>query len=159
MFENLPYIVQGRSWQELPAGRKARTRRRTITESDLIVFVSATGMLEPLFTDAGHGGAIGGRPVPAALTYSLIEGLQLQSLVQGTGLALLEASMVVDAPVRVGDSVWATIEVADVRPTSRGNRAVVAFKVTVFNHSGEQVMHYHVKRLIAGREEEASTAP
>ena len=150
--EQLPSIAQGKSWGELPVGWKARTGRRTVTESDLVAFISATGMLELIFTDTDHEGAIGGRPVPAALTYGFIEGMQMQTLVQGTGLALLEVHMVVDAPVHVGDSVWGVIEVIVVRPTSKGNRAVVTFLVTVFNQAGEQVMHYEVKRLIAGRE-------
>ena len=149
--EQLPSIAQGKSWEELPVGWKARTGRRTVTESDLVAFISATGMLELIFTDTDHAGAIGGRPVPAALTYGFIEGMQMQTLVQGTGLALLEVHMVVDAPVRVGDSVWGVIEVIAVRPTSKGNRAVVTFLVTVFNQAGKQVMHYDVKRLIAGR--------
>lgn len=148
---DIPLIAQGKTWEELQVGWKARTYRRTVTERDLIAFISATGMLERIFTDADHDGAIGGRPVPAALTYSFIEGMQLQSLVQGTGLALLEVHIVVDAPVRVGDSIWATIEVATIRPTSKDNRAVVAFLATVFNQAGKQVMHYEVKRLLAGR--------
>ena len=146
-----PLIAQGRHWQELPVGWIARTARRTITEADLVAFISASGMLELIFIDAEHGGAMGGRPVPAALTYCFIEGMQMQSLVQGTGMALLEVNTKVIAPVRVGDSVWATIEVQSVKPTSRHGRAVVTFKVSVRNQRAEEVMIYEVKRLVAGR--------
>ena len=39
--------------------------------------------------------------VPAALTYSLIEGFVLQSMIQGTGLAMLEmAQSMAPAPAR-----------------------------------------------------------
>ena len=148
-------IAQGKVWQDFRVGWKARTSRRTVTEADLVSFISVTGMLEPIFTDAAHEGAIGGRPVPAALTYCLIEGLHLQSLLHGTGLALLEVSTVVDDPVRVGDTIWATIEVKEVRPTSKRNRGVVTFLVTVFNQKGRQVLHYDVKRLLAGAASEA----
>lgn len=151
MYEALPPIALGKFWQELEVGWKGRTNRRTVTEADLIAFISATGMLELIFTDAGHDGAISGRPIPAALTYCFVEGMQLQSLLQGTGLALLEVRTVVDAPVRVGDAVWGSIEVLAIRPTSRLGRAVVTFLVTVFNQTEEQVLHYEVKRLIAGR--------
>jgi 3-hydroxybutyryl-CoA dehydratase len=151
MEEDIPPIAQGKHWEELQVGWKGRTHRRTVTESDLIAFISATGMLELTFIDAAYDGAIGGRPVPAALTHCFIEGFQLQSLVQGTGLALLEANIVVDGPVRVGDSIGAIVEVLAVRPTSKFNRAVVSFLVTVFNQDDEQVMHYDVKRLISGR--------
>jgi len=49
-------------------GTKFRTFRRTLTETDLVNFISVTGMLEAIFVDAEHGGVMGGRPVPAALT-------------------------------------------------------------------------------------------
>jgi 3-hydroxybutyryl-CoA dehydratase len=147
----LTYIVHGKYWDELSVGDRFRTHRRTVTEADLVGFIGATGMLEQIFIDADHGGAMGGRPVPAALTYCFIEGLQMQSLVQGTGLALLEVATKVDAPVRVGDSIWATIEVASIRATSKGNRGVISFAVIVFNQHDVQVMNYAVKRLMAGR--------
>jgi 3-hydroxybutyryl-CoA dehydratase len=152
--DDLPPIALGKFWQELEVGWKARTSRRTVTEADLVSFITVTGMLEPIFTDAAHQSVIGGRPVPAALTCCFIEGLQLQSLLHGTGLALLEINTVVDAPVRVGDTIWAVIEVVGVRPTTKRNRAVVTFVVTVFNQGGDQVLHYEVKRLLAGHASE-----
>ena len=147
---HLPRIAQGKFWNQLSVGDRLRTHRRTITESDLVAFINASGMLEQIFVDADHGGAMGGRPVPAALTYCFIEGLQMQSLVQGTGLALLEVEMKVVAPVRVGDSIWAIIAVSDLRPTSKGNRAVVTFTITVMNQHDAPVLTYVVKRLMAG---------
>ena len=148
---DLPRLGQGRYWQEFQVGERLRTQRRTVTEADLVAFISATGMLESIFVDAEHGGAMGGRPVPAALTYCFIEGMQMQTLVQGTGMALLEVATKVDAPVRVGDSIWAVIEVADLRPTSKSGRAVLTFHVEVLNQASARVMTYDVKRLMAGR--------
>jgi acyl dehydratase len=148
---SLPRLGQGAYWQELTVGQKFRTFRRTITESDLVNFIGVTGMLEAIFVDIDHGGAMGGRPVPAALTYSIIEGFQMQTLLQSTGMALLEVSTKVLAPVRVGDSIWATIEVTALRPTSKNNRAVVTFDVRVFNQHSEPVLSYVVTRLLAGR--------
>lgn len=149
---DLPHFCQGSCWQDLPLGWKARTRRRTVTESDLVAFISATGMLEEIFIDATHEGLMPGRPVPAALTLGFIEGMQLQSLLQGTGLALLELSLVARAPVCVGDTIWATVEVTEVHPTSTGNRAVATFAVEVYVADGRHVLSYTVKRLISGRE-------
>ncbi len=115
-------------------------------------FISATGMLEVIFTDIEHAGAIGRRSVPAALTFASIEGLQMQSMLQGTGLALLELVIKVDAPDRVGDSVWATIKVAEARPPSKNGRGIVKFDIAVFNQDNTQVMHYAVTRMMASRE-------
>ena len=83
----------GFTWEQLSPGQRFRTLNRTITETDLVLFIGVTGMLETIFIDRTFGadkGAIQGQFVPAALTYSLIEGLLCQSMIQGTGLAMLE---------------------------------------------------------------------
>jgi len=145
-----PLLGRGFHWQELREGRRFRTFRRTVTEADLVAFVSATGMLEPVFVDATHEGAMGPRPVPAALTWALIEGILLRTMLHGTGLALLEAAQRAVAPVRVGDTIGAEVTVTAIRPASRGNRAVVATEARVVNQRGECVMTYTAKRLVAG---------
>ena len=151
--EALPTLGQGFYWQDLQSGQRFKTFRRTITESDLVGFISVTGMLEAIFIDADfQHGAIKGRPVPAALTYSIIEGFILQTMIQGTGLAMLELHQDIRAPVLVGDTIWALVEVTDIRPTSKGGRAVVTSTITVHNHRDEVVMTYKAKRLLAGRE-------
>jgi 3-hydroxybutyryl-CoA dehydratase len=151
---SLPLLGQGFYWQELKVCQRMRTLRRTLTETDLVNFISVTGMLEAIFIDAHYQhGAISGRPVPAALTYSIIEGFILQTMIQGTGLAMLEMSQKIIAPVRVGDSVSAVVEVTEVKPTSKGNRAVVTSHVEVFNQSNEIVLTYTAKRMLAGRPE------
>ncbi len=144
---------QGFFWQDLHIGQQLRTFRRTVTEADLVGFINATGMLEAIFIDAHHeGAAIQGRPVPGALTYALIEGFILQSMIQGTGLAMLELHQKILAPVRVGDSIEALVEVTGIRPTSRGNRAIVTSCIDVRNQRGETVMEYTAVRLLAGRD-------
>jgi acyl dehydratase len=147
-----PRLGQGVFWQDISVGQTFRTFRRTVTETDLVNFIATTGMLEAIFIDAQYeGAAMSGRPVPAALTYALIEGFILQSMIQGTGLAMLELTQVIHAPVRVGDSIWANIEVTEIRPTSKSGRAVVTSRIDVFNQSDVCVMTYTAKRLLAGR--------
>jgi hypothetical protein len=93
---------QGFFWQDLQVGQQLRTFRRTVTEADLVAFINATGMLEAIFIEEGYdGGAIPGRPVPGAMTYALIEGFILQSMIQGTGLAMLELQQKILGPVLV----------------------------------------------------------
>lgn len=147
----LQRLGQGYYWQDLAEGMRFETFRRTITEADLVAFTSVTGMLESIFIDATfEEGAMRGRPVPGALTYTLIEGFLLQSMTQGTGLALLEVHQKLLLPVMVGDTIHAQVEVTSVRPTSRSGRGVVASRIDVFNQRGEQVMTYTATRLIAG---------
>lgn len=148
----LPTLGQGFHWQDLRVGQRFQTFRRTVTETDLVNFISTTGMLEAIFIDAHYEqGAISGRPVPAALTYALIEGFILQTMIQGTGLAMLELTQKIHGPVRVGDTIGATVEVTAIRPTSKGGRAVVTSQIEVSNQRNEPVMTYTATRLLAGR--------
>ena len=146
-------LGRGLHWQDLHAGQRFSTFARTVTEHDLMAFVALAGMQEPLFVDATHPGALGARPVPGALTYALIEGLVLRGMVHGTGLALLESTQRPLAPVRVGDTIRAEIEVTAVRPARAGNRGIVTSAIRVFNQHGVAVMDYTAVRLLAGREE------
>lgn len=148
--DDIPQFGRGTYWQGLVVGAKGKTFRRTITEADLVNFISATGMLEVLFTDTTYKGAVSGRLVPAALTYSFIEGLLFQNAIQGVGLALLEVAMKAVAPVRVGDTIGAVFEVRTLRPTSKGNRAIVTWDVTVYNQHEEIVLTYEVTRMVKG---------
>ena len=152
----------GFTWEQLSAGQRFRTLNRTVTETDLVLFTGVTGMLEIIFTDrtfgAEKGGAIQGQFVPAALTYSLIEGLLCQSMIQGTGLAMLELKKQVLAPVRVGDTIHGEIEVTSVRPTSKGNRGIVVSRIDVKNQNDEVVITYEATRMLAGRSAGQGTA-
>lgn len=149
----LPRLGQGFHWEDLQVGMRFQTYRRTITETDLVNFISVTGMVEAIFIDATFdAGAIKGRPVPGALTYTLIEGFILQSMIQGTGLAMLELHQTIHGPVLVGDTIGAEVEVTEIRPTSKGGRAVVTSVIEVTNQRGEKVMTYTAKRLLAGRD-------
>ena len=150
----------GFTWEQLSVGQKFRTLNRTVTEADLMMFVGTTGMVEVIFTDATFGAekcAIQGRFVPAALTYSLIEGLICQSMIQGTGLAMLELKQEIKAPVRVGDTIHGEVEVLSVRPTSKGNRGIVVSRIDVKNQMDEVVMTYEATRMLAGRPADQGT--
>ena len=145
-------LSQGFYWQDIQAGQRFRTFRRTVTETDLVNFINTTGMVETIFIDTTfEHGAMKGRPVPGGLTYGLIEGFIMQGMIQGTGLALLEVHKKMLAPVVVGDTVWADIEIVSVKPTSKGNRAVVVSKIDVKNQHGTDVMTYTATRMLGGR--------
>jgi len=151
-------IGYGYGWNDLEVGFKFRTLNRTITESDLVGFINATGMLEMIFIDQtfSHEGGIKGRFVPAALPYCLIEGLLCQTVQQMTGLALLEIEKKVLKPTFVGDTIHGEVEVTAVKPTSRGNRAVVTTRNDIVNQRGEAVITYKAVRMMAGRDADTS---
>jgi acyl dehydratase len=94
---------------------------------------------------------IKGRVVPAACTYTMIEGLLCQATMQTTGLALLEVEKKVLKPVFAGDTVHAEVEVTAVRPISKGNRGVVTTQNTVVTQNSDVVITYRAVRMMAGR--------
>jgi acyl dehydratase len=151
-------IGYGYGWNDLEVGFKFRTLSRTITESDLVGFINTTGMLEMIFIDQtfSHEGGIKGRFVPAALPYCLIEGLLCQTVQQMTGLALLEIEKKVLKPTFVGDTIHGEVEVMAIKPTSRGNRAVVTTRNDIVNQRREVVITYKAVRMMAGRDADAS---
>ena len=146
-------IGHGYYWNDLEVGFKFRTLNRTITESDLVGFINTTGMLEMIFIDQtfAHEGGIKGRVVPAALPYALMEGLLCQTVQQMTGLALLEIEKKVLKPTLVGDTIHSEVEVVAIKPTSRGNRAVVTTMNNIVNQQGDTVISYKAVRMMAGR--------
>ena len=147
-------VGYGLTWEDYTVGDRYKTLGRTITEADIINFIGVTGMNEVLFTDHTFtiGVAAAGRVAPAALTYSLIEGIICQYLIQGTGLAMLELQKKILAPVVVGDTVYAEIEVLSVRKTSKGNRGIVKTRNDILNQRGDVVITYQATRMVAGKD-------
>ena len=148
-------LVRGSTYEEMEVGGRFATAARTVTETDLVNFITLFGFNEPLFWDARHAAGAGyrGRLVPGALTYCMAEGLLLQThVLHGTGLAFMGMELEVKRPVFVGDTIHAVCEVLESRAASSGARGVVTTLVTVLNQDDEEVLAYRPVRLIRGRE-------
>jgi acyl dehydratase len=148
-------LGQGLYWDELKVGDQFRTFGRTITEADIISFINCTGFLEVLFTDSEFRekhSAIKGRVAPAALVYSMAEGLLMVGLIQGTGLAFLNMELDVKGPVVAGDTVTVEVTVTEIKPTSKGGRGLVRTRNEIKNQRGETVIVYTPLRLLKGSE-------
>ncbi|WP_226583283.1 MaoC family dehydratase [Acuticoccus sediminis] len=141
-------------WNDLTVGARYRTYGRTITESDVIAFVTHAGMLESLFLDREYRkthSAMEGYAAPALLVLSIAEGLTLNATGQGTGLAFLNMQMDVKRPVVVGDTIHVELEILEARKTSKSERGLVRTKNLVVNQRGETVIEYTPQRLMAAR--------
>jgi len=146
-------FVRGLTYEQMTVGQVFRTARRTVTETDLVTFITWGGFHEPLFWENSHAaeGGYTGRLIPGAMTYSLAEGLVLQTnVLHGTGLAMLEMELKILGPVYVGDTLYAIVETTAARPTSDGRRGVVTSRVGVRNQRDEEVLVYTPVRLIRG---------
>jgi len=148
-------IGLGRCWEDMPVGYTFRTVGRTITETDLVNFVGCTGMVEVLFTDttyAAEHAPEGGRIVPAALLFSMAEGLTIQATLQGTGLAFIHMDLNVKGPTFVGDTVHVEGEVLESRASSKDpDRGLVRTRNNIINQKGETAIIYTPLRLCVGR--------
>jgi acyl dehydratase len=148
-------LGHGMYWQDMQVGNRYRTYGRTITETDIVNFISCTGFLEVLFTDMEYvreHSAIKGRLAPGALVYALAEGLSMMGTIQGTGLAFLGMQLDVKGPTFAGDTIHVEIEVIEQRPASKGGRGLVRTRNTVVNQKGETVLVFTPLRLMAGRD-------
>lgn len=148
-------LVRGLTFEEMTVGQMFRTARRTVTETDLVNFITWGGFHEPLFWDGSHAaeGGYTGRLIPGGMTYCLAEGLVLQTnVLHGTGLAMLSMEMTVRGPVYVGDTLCAIVTTTGSRPTSKGGRGVVTSRISVRNQRDEEVLVYTPVRLIRGRD-------
>ena len=144
----VPTVGRGYCFEDLEVGFRFRTHRRTIAEADVAAFVNLTWLTEELFTVADDTArAIKGRPVPGALVYSFAEGLLLPTM-QDTGLAFLNATLDIQGPTLVGDTIHVECEVVERRLASKGDRGLVRFLNKVVNQRGETVLEYNPLRLL-----------
>ena len=143
MAEDYKLLGKGFYWQDMPVGARYRTFGRTITETDIVNFISCTGMLELLFTNEVYRqteSAIKGRLSPGALVFSIAEGLVIGATIQG-----------IKGPTLSGDTIHVDVEVTESRAASKGNRGLVRTRNAVVNQKDEIIMIYTPLRMMKGR--------
>lgn len=141
--------------EDFQAGDVITTMRRTIAEADLLGFVQLTGLFEELWLDAGkaaRSGGYAGRLVPGYLTLSFAEGLVVLAGTMRNAVGMLGVTDVAwRAPVCVGDTIRAEVEVIDARPSKKPGRGVVRLHHRVHNQDDVVVLEYLSARLIRTR--------
>jgi acyl dehydratase len=151
-WENDAVPTEGLSFERFQPGDRYQTLGRTVSDFEILQFVTLTGFTEPLFMDMEYvrrESVFGTRVAPGVLTFALAEGLTLQTgILHGTGLALLSYDVRVLAPVLAGDTISVEIEVVDRRETKKPDRGVVTFRHRIANQRGEPVMEATIARMI-----------
>jgi len=146
-----PRPHRGWTFSEVPIGKRWSTSRRTVTETDLVVYATQFGFVEGLFLDATGAERAGysGRLVPGSLVMSIAEGLIISGgAIAGTGMAYLGADVQVTGPTFVNDTLQVVAEVTAARLTSKQDRGIVTTRNEVFNQDGEIVMVYTPTRMV-----------
>ena len=149
-------LGHGFYYQDWHVGYEFRTLTRSITETDIMNFVGVTGMTEELFTSYEYlenHTSFEGRLAPGALVFAIAEGLVIPATISRTGIAFLGCELNIAGPTFVGDTLHVEGKVVEIRPASKGNRALVRTENQVVNQKGETVLTYNPLRMMKGRPE------
>jgi 3-hydroxybutyryl-CoA dehydratase len=128
--------TKGKSIDELKVGDSAQFSK-TITETDINDFAKVTGDFNPLHLDQGYAEKtiFKGRIAHGLLSVGLLSSI-LGNILPGHGTIYLSHEIKFLAPVRIGDTITAKVEVIEVVPEK--NRA--EFRTTCTNQDGKLVV-------------------
>ena len=139
-------------YEDLEAGQVYETPARTMTEADVVGFAALSGDWNPLHTDVefAKGTIYGRRVVHGLFVLSMMTGLlERAGLFSGSAMAMLG----IDgwrfvAPVFIGDTIRARMEIGEVRLTSKEDRAVVDHRFELLNQRDEVVQEGRIGVMV-----------
>ena len=129
------FITKGKSIHQLKIGDSAQISK-TITEKDISDFARVTGDFNPLHLDQAYAEKtiFKGRIAHGLLSVGLLSTV-LGNILPGHGTIYLSQEIKFLAPVRIGDTITAKVEVLEL--ISEKNRA--KFRTTCMNQDGKEV--------------------
>lgn len=148
------------SFDDLVAGDEWESPRRTITETDVVLFAGLSGDFNPLHVDhsTSQSGPFG-RPVAHGLLgMAIATGLisQVPRIDTIALLAILEWKFL--RPIVFGDTIHAASKVESLTPHANGRRGLVTWQRRVFNQEGVLVQEGRTQTLVRARSQ-PSLAP
>lgn len=151
-------------FDDFEVGQVHTTMGRTVTEADLVNFVTFAGIFEEIFINAEYAKTktlFKGRVVPGLLILVVAEGLYVQTGHTHQGRAYLGLDELrLSAPVLCGDTIHVEVSVESAR-TSRGRpgHGILTMRHKVLNQKGIEVISYKTNRLLACRPSRDPAAP
>jgi len=136
--------MAGKFFDEWQVGERiTHDIRRTVTETDNLLFSTMTHNPQPLHLDieAAKASGFGQILVNSTFTFSLLVGLSVGDTTLGTLVANLGFNnLVTPKPVFIGDTLRAETEVKELRDSkSRPEAGIVTFTHELFNQRDEVV--------------------
>ena len=155
--------MAGRWFDEWRVGdRIAHEIRRTVTETDNLLFSTMTHNAQPLHIDleAARASEFGQILVNGTFTFALMIGLSVGDTTAGTLIANLGYDRVVmPKPVFIGDTLRADTEVMSLRESrSRPNAGIVTFQHRAINQKEEVVCQCLRSALIKAKPQDIPPA-
>ncbi|MBB5697051.1 MaoC family dehydratase [Sphingomonas yantingensis] len=148
--------MAGRYFDEWQVGDRIEHEiRRTVTETDNLLFSTMTHNPQPLHLDAEAAKAseFGRILVNGTFTFALMVGLSVGDTTLGSLVANLGYDqLVMPSPVFIGDTLRATSEVTDLRPSkSRPGQGIVTWRHEMLNQRDEVVCRCLRSALLKSR--------
>ncbi|MCZ8177980.1 MAG: MaoC family dehydratase [Rhizobium sp.] len=148
--------MAGRYFDDWTVGdRISHEIRRTVTETDNLLFTLMTHNPQPLHLDveAAKASEFGQILVNGTFTFSLMVGLSVSDTTLGTLVANLGYDkLAMPKPVFIGDTMRAETEIADLQESrSRPTAGIVTFRHELFNQRNELVCHCLRSALVSRR--------
>ena len=145
--------MAGKFFEEWKVGERiSHEIRRTVTETDNLLFSTMTHNPQPLHLDieAAKASGFGQILVNSTFTFALLVGLSVGDTTLGTLVANLGFDKVVTpSPVFIGDTLRAETQVKELRESkSRPEAGIVIFTHELFNQRGEVVCRCERSALI-----------
>jgi acyl dehydratase len=129
-------------------------RRRTITETDAVIFTRLTGIIDPVFTDEifARETLFGTRVVPGPMVMTFAMGLTDEMISGSTVAALNVNSANFVKPVRPGDTIWVRTRVVNARESaSRPEVGIVTLAHTVESDASGKVQSFERTLMLRRR--------
>ena len=136
-------MARGTYFSDFEVGHAYETGRRTITETDVVMFAGLSGDYNPLHTDQvfAEKTPFKQRIAHGMLSASISTGLaQTLGIFEGTTIALMEQVFRFKAPVFFGDTIFLRLTVSDTKASSKGGKGVVTFKSEVIKQDDTVVV-------------------
>ena len=126
--------MQIRSFESFGVGERAEFAK-TVTEADVVLMAGISGDLNALHLDEAYGRRtrFRSRVAHGVLTVSFVSAAN--TLLTGPGFVYLGQEVKFLAPVRIGDTVTATSDIAEVR----ADKQILRVRTSVRNQHGEMV--------------------
>ena len=139
----MPYQMRGKKYDEFGVGDEFLTASRTVTETDVVMFMYLSGDFNPLHNNEEYmkGSPFKTRIAQGTLSLVFAQGLANQlGIFEGTTIAVLSKTMRFTAPVFFGDTLSLKLKVLEKKESKKLDRGVITFETIVFNQKGINVL-------------------
>jgi acyl dehydratase len=135
--------MRGKYFNEFELGAEFTTASRTVTETDVVMFMYLSGDFNALHNNEEYmkGSQFKTRIAQGLLILVIAQGLANQmGIFEGTTIAVLSKTARFIAPVFFGDTLTLTLKVLEKKETRKLDRGVITFKAIVFNQKKVNVL-------------------